>query len=595
MLQFTKPDVEQFFQTLTVENFAVSPDESQLVFSTNINGQFNVWGMDLPHLFPYPLTFNNNGASTLQYAKTGEFIIVGFDQDGDENTQLYALNPAGGPLLPLIQNENARTFLSKITDDGKRIYYVTTKENPQFLTNHLYNLETNETSLLLTGNEAPTFIFAISPDESSYIYIKEFGNTYIPAYVVTNGETISLTPPTEEQFTTSSFKFIDNHTIYFVTNYDADLSYVAKFDISTKTFSKVLELEKEDFEELHYDANSNCLYILGSYGVEDRLYRYDLTTSQHELLKTPTSVVEKIVIAESGNLYIKGRSATRPSNIFVTKNYGQTWDELTKYRIPGVPEDQLVEPEVIHYPSFDGLQIEALFFKATAENTNGHVILWPHGGPQSLERKWFRSMFQVLLNRGYSIFAPNFRGSSNYGLSFMKMVEGDWGHGPRLDNVEGVKWLIEHSYVDADKVLLLGGSYGGYMSLLLHGRHADLFKAVVDIFGPSDLFSFINSVPEFWKSFMDQWVGHPERDKDRLIADSPITYLDGMTKPMLVIQGANDPRVVKAESDQIVKALNEQGRDVEYIVLEDEGHGFSKKKNEILVYSKIISFFDTHQ
>lgn len=127
-------------------------------------------------------------------------------------------------------------------------------------------------------------------------------------------------------------------------------------------------------------------------------------------------------------------------------------------------------------------------------------------------------------------------------------------------------------------MLLLGGSYGGYMSLLLHGRHADAFKAVVDIFGPSDLFSFINSVPEFWKSFMDQWVGHPERDKERLIADSPITYLDGMTKPMLVIQGANDPRVVKAESDQIVEALNKKGRPVEYIVLDDEGHGFSKRK-----------------
>jgi dipeptidyl aminopeptidase/acylaminoacyl peptidase len=126
----------------------------------------------------------------------------------------------------------------------------------------------------------------------------------------------------------------------------------------------------------------------------------------------------------------------------------------------------------------------------------------------------------------------------------------------------------------------------------LHGRHADYFKAVVDIFGPSDLFSFINSVPDDWKPVMDQWVGNPERDKEKLIEYSPITYLDGMTKPMLVIQGANDPRVVQQESDQIVAALREKGREVEYMLLTDEGHGFSKKENEIAVYQRILSFFN---
>lgn len=172
------------------------------------------------------------------------------------------------------------------------------------------------------------------------------------------------------------------------------------------------------------------------------------------------------------------------------------------------------------------------------------------------------------------------------------MVEGDWGHGPRLDNIEGLEWLIKNGYAERDKILLFGGSYGGYMSLLLHGRHAEYFKAVIELFGPSNLFSFIESVPDFWKPFMEQWVGDPVKDKKRLIADSPITYLDGMTKPMLVIQGANDPRVVKAESDQVVEALREKGRDVEYIVLPDEGHGFSKKENEVKVYAKILEFFD---
>ena len=592
MINFGKPDVEQFFQTLYVANFTVSPDEKQLVISTNLNGQFNLWGLDLPNLFPYPLTFNNQNANSLSYSQTGEFIIAGFDHDGDENTQLFALSPTGGQLVPLIENKGERHFYSDSSEDGKRIYYGTTKGNSQFLNNYVYNVETQESALLIEGSIAPTYLTTVSPTENSFIYNRQFGNTYNLYYLHINGESFLLTPETDEQHTTSSAVYISETEIYFITNYNADLSYLAKFDISTKTFSVVLQLEKEDFAGLKFAKSENALYILGSYGVEDRLYRYDLETKKYIPISTPTSVIEKVTIAKSGNIYLLGRSATRPHNVYVSKDKGQTWEELTKFRIPGVKDADLVEPEVLTYTSFDELEIEALFFRAKEENSNGHVILWPHGGPQSLERKGFRAMFQVLLNGGYSIFAPNFRGSSNYGLKFKKMVEGDWGHGPRLDNMEGVKWIINNGYADADKVLLLGGSYGGYMSLLLHGRHADSFKAVVDIFGPSNLFSFINSVPEHWKSYMDQWVGNPVRDKERLIADSPITYLEGMTKPMLVIQGANDPRVVKAESDQIVAALKEKGREVEYIVLDDEGHGFSKKKNEILVYTKILEFFD---
>ncbi|HLR71472.1 MAG TPA: alpha/beta fold hydrolase, partial [Pseudogracilibacillus sp.] len=244
---------------------------------------------------------------------------------------------------------------------------------------------------------------------------------------------------------------------------------------------------------------------------------------------------------------------------------------------------------------FDGMEIEALLFKAKPEYDNGHTIFWPHGGPQAAERKNFRSMFQCFLNRGYTIFAPNFRGSTGYGSEFVKLVEQDWGYGPRLDCVAGIEWLFENNISDKEKLFLVGGSYGGYMALLLHGRHSDYFKAVVDIFGPSDLFTFVNSVPPHWKPIMERWLGDPVRDKDRFIKDSPVTYLDGMTKPMLVIQGAKDPRVVKEESDQIVAKLKEKDRDVEYLVLDDEGHGFSKKENEIKVYKLMLEFLEKHQ
>src|SRR5699024_6858718 len=185
--------------------------------------------------------------------------------------------------------------------------------------------------------------------------------------------------------------------------------------------------------------------------------------------------------------------------------------------------------------------------------------------------------------------------STGYGAEFVKMVEGDWGHGPRLDNVEGIKWLFEEGISSPEKLFLVGGSYGGYMALLLHGRHPEYFRAVVDTFGPSNLFTFVNSVPDPWKPLMKRWVGDPQPDRQRFINDSPIAYVQAMPKPMLVIQGAKDPLVVKEESDQIVAKLKEKGRDVEYLLLEDEGHGFSKKENEINVYMRVLDFLEKHQ
>lgn len=592
MISFKKPDVEQFFRTYAIQDFSVNQDESQLIFSTNLSGKFNLWAMDLPNVFPYPLTFIDQSCHGVAYDKQGRFVVVGFDKDGDENAQLYAIPPKGGELKPLRVQEGHRHMNPFLSKDGNRLYYTSTKDDPTYLKAYCYNLETEEETVVIDGSSASTYLYNTSPSEKSLLYFKHFANTYTLGYVKRGNEEILLTPATEAQHTVSGAVYISEDELYLLTNYNDDLSYLAKINLNTKEFTKVLAKDGEDFTELKYDKNSNVLFLSASKGVEDYLYQFDLQNGELTKIDVPVSIVEKLQVTEKGNLYLLGRSATRPFNIYKKAPNQTEWEALTNYGVPGVVEEDLVDPEVLTYPSYDGLEIEALFFKAKVDTSNGHVILWPHGGPQSAERKQFRSLFQFLVNRGYSIFAPNFRGSSGYGLKFMKMVEGDWGYGPRLDNVEGLEFLIQKGYANRDKILLMGGSYGGYMALLLHGRHADYFKAVVDIFGPSDLFSFIESVPEHWKPVMNQWVGDPVKDREKLIEYSPITYLEGMVKPMLVIQGAMDPRVVKAESDQIVAALQKNGASVEYIVLDDEGHGFSKKENEMKVYRAVLDFFD---
>ena len=328
--------------------------------------------------------------------------------------------------------------------------------------------------------------------------------------------------------------------------------------------------------------------------MEDGLYQYSVNTGRLAPMELPTAIVEDVLVGKSGCLYLLGRSDVEPHNLYM-RAPGESWVALTNNRVMGTPQAEMVVAEVLKYPSFDGMEIEALWFAAKPEVVNGYTVVWPHGGPQAAERRAFRPLFQFLCSRGYNVWAPNFRGSSGYGTAFTKMVEGDWGYGPRLDMVESVEWLIQSGRADRNKLFLVGGSYGGYMTLLLHGRHPEYWQACVDIFGPSNLFSFLNSVPDHWKPAMKQWLGDVEEDKERLTVDSPITYLDHMSRPMLVIQGANDPRVVKAESDQIVEALQNQGRGVEYIVFPDEGHGFMKKANEMKAYRSIVEFLDAHK
>ncbi|MDX8363411.1 S9 family peptidase [Cytobacillus sp. IB215316] len=594
MVTYKKPDVEQFLRAYTIQDFVLNNDESQLIFSTNISGNFNLWGLDLPNQFPYPLTFNDQSCQGLCYDKDGKFIIAAFDNNGDENSQLYMITPEGGQLNPIRTSEGHQHLVPTLSEDGNRLYYTSNKDDSTYLKSYCYHIDTGIEETLISGDDGPTYLFDVSPNEKSFLFLKLFSPTHMLAYVKINEELISLTPESSEQHTVTDVVYTSESDIYFITNCGEDFSYIAKFNIEDKEFSKVVSLQGEIFKMIKYDKKQHLLYIVSERGVEDQLYSFGIETAKLTELKSPVGVINKLEVTKQGNVYLVGTSATKPSNIYRKKINEQCWDKLTNNRILGMNEEQLVDPEVISYPSFDGMEIEALYFKANSSISNDHVILWPHGGPQYAERKNYDGVFQYLLSEGYSIFAPNFRGSTGYGLAFTKMVEGDWGKGPRLDNIEGLEFLFRNGLADREKVFLMGGSFGGYMSLLLHGRHPEYFKAIVDICGPSDLFSFIETVPEHWKQMVTQIVGHPEKDKEKLIEYSPITYLENMSKPMLVIQGANDPRVVKEESDQIVAILTEKGRDVEYIVLDDEGHGLTKKDNELKIYSAVNEFFTKH-
>jgi dipeptidyl aminopeptidase/acylaminoacyl peptidase len=264
--------------------------------------------------------------------------------------------------------------------------------------------------------------------------------------------------------------------------------------------------------------------------------------------------------------------------------------------VGGITKESFTKPIDVFYNSFDGLKIHALFYvpKGLKKNRKNPAIVWPHGGPEWQEMHNFNKYLQVITNAGYIVIAPNFRGSFGYGKKFQKMIYKDWGGAEFRDVLGSIEYFKKSGYVDNKKIGIVGGSFGGFMTLTCITKAPSIWKCAVDIFGPSNLFTFLNSIPEHWKKGTDRLVGDPVKDKALLKERSPINFVEKIKCPLLVIQGRHDIRVVEAESAQIVKKLKSMNKPVEYILLEDEGHGFSKVSNQISVFKEKIKFLDKH-
>jgi pimeloyl-ACP methyl ester carboxylesterase len=296
-------------------------------------------------------------------------------------------------------------------------------------------------------------------------------------------------------------------------------------------------------------------------------------------------------------------TATAPTQIYTVG--GPARDQVTRHtveRVLGIPAEYLSAGEDASFTSHDGLRVSArLYLPAEALGFAGPrpLVYYVHGGPQGQERPdfaWFSMpLIQFLALNGFAVFVPNARGSSGYGLSYMKEVDRDWGGDDRLDHVHAMTRVLPHDKrLDLSRAGVVGRSYGGYMTLTLASRSPELWSAAVDMFGPYDLLSFMDRIPPTWKPYFRVAVGDPEADHDFLVERSPATYIEQVACPLLVIQGKNDPRVVEPESRDVVDRLRALGKTVEYLVFENEGHDVLKFENKVRCYSEILSFFQRH-
>jgi len=298
-------------------------------------------------------------------------------------------------------------------------------------------------------------------------------------------------------------------------------------------------------------------------------------------------------------------NATSPTQIYTVERKKRDLIVLhTNEKVLGIPEEHLARGEDASFTSFDGLRTSArLYLPAPALGFSGPrpLVYYVHGGPQGQERPnfaWFSMpLIQFLTLRGFAVFVPNVRGSTGYGLTYTKHVDRDWGGADRLDHVHAMKeFLSKDERLDVSRAAVVGRSYGGYMTLTLAGRHPELWQAACDMFGPYDLLTFSERIPPTWKPYFKIALGDPEKPEERdfLIERSPCSYLDQMSCPMLVVQGRNDPRVVAAESEDLVADLRKKGKEIELLIFEDEGHDVLKYENRVTVYNAIADFFRKH-
>jgi dipeptidyl aminopeptidase/acylaminoacyl peptidase len=305
---------------------------------------------------------------------------------------------------------------------------------------------------------------------------------------------------------------------------------------------------------------------------------------------------------DSGRFVASFCTATSPTQLYVLPAANAAPTTLTRERALGIAPALLSAGEDASFESHDGLRISARLYLPSPEL--GHdgprpLVYYVHGGPQSQERPnfaWFSMpLIQILTLEGFAVFVPNVRGSTGYGLAYSKHVDRDWGGLDRLDHVHAMTEVLPRDdRVDASRAGVVGRSYGGYMSLTLAARHPELWRAAIDMFGPYDLFTFMDRLPETWKPLFALSVGDPEKDRDFLVERSPKTHIADIACPLLVIQGQNDPRVVERESRDVVEQLRGRGRDVDYLVFEDEGHDVLKLGNRVRCYETIVDFLSQH-
>lgn len=602
-----------FFGNPEISGGQLSPDGKWISFTKEYGGIMNIWvkKIDEPFEKARPLTDSKRPMNGYFWSEDGKYILYVKDGNGDENMNIFAVDPMAKVTTGVPESRNI-TPLKEVTAQ----IYMVSRKNPDLLMiglnnrdkawHDLYSLKisTGELKKIYENTDRITS-YEFDWDEKLRVLSKtdDKGTTQ---FFYKEGD--KLTPIYETLVTESAYISNwneDNSKFYLVTNKgNLDKSTLFLMDPKTKQITKIESdpKDKVDFGGLFMDRNTRKMIYTSYTGDKTEYYWKDKTWEDNYKFLQSKFPGREVNFSSSTNDYSKflvavgGDKYASEAYFFDAKTKQLIFQYTPRTELKKV-EKYLAAMTPVSYKSSDGLEIPAyLTLPVGSSGKNVPVVVLVHGGPKGPRDYWgYNSTVQFLANRGYAVLQPNFRASGGYGKKFQNGGDLQWGKLMQDDITWGVKYLIDQGIADKNKVVIMGGSYGGYATLAGLAFTPDVYAAGVDIVGPSNLFTLLDSVPAYWeaaRAFLYGMVGDPktEEGKKRMHDASPLFSVDKINKPLLIVQGANDPRVKQAEADQIVIALRDKGKKVNYILADDEGHGFRKPVNSMAMYAETEKF-----
>ena len=609
-------DREVFFGDPEISGAQISPNGEYITFIKPFNGVRNIWVKEFDAAFEdaRPLTADTTRPITGYFwSVNSEYVLYVQDKGGDENYNIYRVNPKDeGDPVPESANitdyENVRAIIYSVPNKTPNHIIVGINDrNPQLHDVYKLNIADGSKELMWKNDDNVIswsvdlegklrLAIKMTPDGGSEI-LKIEGDSLISIYSVNNEESAAPIRFTE-----------DAKSFYMITNKgdDLDKTQLMLYNLSDDTIEFIEKdpLDEVDFGSAYFSEVTNELVFTAYTADTNRVYfRNDEFEADYNKLKSllPDGEISLGSSTDDEKVWlVRVSQDTDPGSVYVFDREKGTVEFLYKSR-PELPSEHLASMKPIRYTARDGLEIPAyLTLPKGVEAKNLPTVLFVHGGPWARDYYGYDAIAQFLANRGYVVLQPNFRGSTGYGKEFLNAGNKEWGTGAmQHDLTDAVNWLVEQGYSDPNKVAIAGGSYGGYATLAGLAFTPEVYAAGFDIVGPSNIITLLNSIPPYWapmKKMFAVRVGDmddPEELK-MLQEQSPLNYAENITKPLFVVQGANDPRVKKAEADQIVLALRELNREVEYMLAMDEGHGFSGLENRIAMFFAMEKFFAKH-
>jgi len=537
------------------------------------------------------VTVPEHAVRSLCWSASGE-LLAAADRGGTELHQLYVRHP-DGPVAPVSVDPAGKVqrLLSwnAASPDGRRVAFSSNARAATDMDIVIADLDTGSERQLITG-AAWHVAGGWSPDGTRLLVMRVLDNTTQELLVVDplTGEAREITPH-EEDVQHIPAGWLSDGRVLEITDLDSDHLWLAALDPASGR-RDVVEHPKWDVE-------------LAASSIDGRVQIWSLNEDGYSRLRWRThggpirerelhGVCEDLVLSADGTRAAFARiSATEPWQVW-TLDIATGEARVALTTTFGVPASELVEPELIRIPAADG-EIPCFVYRPRGARGPVPAVLYPHGGPEGQSRPAFSAHLThlaALVHNGIALVVPNIHGSTGYGRAWQAAIHKDWG-GIDLRDLRAVsEWMTKQADFDQKRLAVYGGSYGGFATLLCVTRIPDLWRCAVDVFGVANLITMLENAQPNWRRFLARWIGDAERDREKLVERSPITHIENVRCPMLILQGENDPRVPQEESDQVVERLRALGRRVEYVVYPGEGHGFTKRANAEDAYSRIVKF-----